>query len=120
MNLSALAAAVVAVESGGNDLAVGDGGRSVGAYQINRAVVRDVNRIYGTAFSWQGMTNRADASTVFRLYITAYCTEQRLGRQPTEQDAARVWNGGPTGHRKRATREYWRRVSREIQNRPDR
>lgn len=109
MNLSALAAAIVAVESGGNDMAVGDGGRSIGAYQISRAVVADVNRIHGTRFTWKGMTNRADADRVFRLYVSHYCE--------TDEQAARTWNGGPRGPRKQATAKYWRKVQREIDNR---
>jgi hypothetical protein len=120
MNLAALAAAIITVESGGNDLAIGDGGRSVGAYQISRGTVSDVNRIYGTRFSWTGMTNREHAGTVFRLYVSTYCTERRLGRTPTEQDVARVWNGGPLGHTRKSTAAYWKRVKREIQNRRDR
>jgi hypothetical protein len=120
MNLAALAAAIITVESGGNDLAIGDGGRSVGAYQISRGVVADVNRIHGTRFTWTGMTNREHAGTVFQLYVSAYCTESRLGHPPTEQDVARIWNAGPLGHRRKSAIPYWKKVKREIQNRRDR
>ena len=44
MNYSALISAIMAVESGGRDQAIGDGGRALGPLQIHKAVVVDVNR----------------------------------------------------------------------------
>ena len=104
-----LLAALIAVESGGNDLARGRHG-DLGALQVRPCVVRDVNRIAGTHYRWAEMTNRWAALGVFRIYTGHYCTTERLGREVTDQDVARVWNGGPSGWKRRKTVAYWKRV----------
>lgn len=111
MNYSALISAIMAVETGGHrnpDMAVGDGGRAIGALQIHRAVVEDVNRFAGTSYTWKGMTNRADARRVCDLYLRKWAK----GKSP--EDAARIWNGGPSGHTKSATKSYWTKVNRHL------
>ena len=108
MNLTNLIAALISVESSGNDLAIGDNGRAVGPLQIHRAVVLDVNRITGSHYRHQDMTNRAQARAVCQAYLTHY------GRGATTEQLARRWNGGPTGDRKTATVAYWRRVQKAI------
>jgi hypothetical protein len=107
-----LLAALLAVESGGNDRAIGDHGRAVGALQIHAAVVRDVNRIHGTRYTHAGMVRRRDAVAVATLYLGTYATQERLGRAVTDADRARIWNGGPNGWRKAATVGYAERVRR--------
>jgi hypothetical protein len=108
MNYSALISVLITVESGGQDMAIGDGTRARGPLQIHAAVVEDVNRFAGTSYSWKGMTNRVAARQVCYLYL------QRYAKGKSDQDAARIWNGGPTGPSKTATKRYWLRVSREI------
>ena len=107
-----LLAALLAVESGGNDRAVGDHGRAIGALQIHAAVVQDVNRRHGTRYTHAGMTRRRDAVAVATLYLGTYATRERLGRPVTDADRARIWNGGPDGWRKAATVAYAERVRR--------
>jgi hypothetical protein len=106
MNLTNIIAALIAIESSGNDLAIGDGGKAIGPLQIHREVVQDVNRITGKRYDWQRMTNRLEASQVCSAYLTHYATEKRLGRQPRPEDMARIWNGGPNGFKKKATDGY--------------
>ena len=106
--LSNLITALIAVESSGNDLAIGDNGRAVGPLQIHRGVVLDVNRFTGSNYRWESMTNRAQARAVCAAYLTHY------GRGATTEQLARRWNGGPTGDRKTATVAYWRRVQKEM------
>ena len=108
MNLTNLITALIAVESSGNDLAIGDNGRAVGPLQIHRGVVLDVNRITGSHYRHQDMTNSAAARAVCQAYLTHY------GRGATTEQLARRWNGGPTGDRKTATVAYWRRVQKVI------
>ena len=108
MNITNLITALIAVESGGRDMAIGDGNRARGPLQINAAVVEDVNRYHGTHYTWIGMTNRAAARKVCELYL------DKWAKGKTDQDAARIWNGGPTGPSKTATKAYWRRVERQI------
>ena len=93
----ALLAALLAVESGGNDHAIGDNGRAIGALQIHAAVVADVNRHHGTHYTHAGMVRRVDAVAVATLYLGTYATRERIGRPVTDEDRARIWNGGPNG-----------------------
>jgi hypothetical protein len=106
--LSNLITALIVVESSGNDLAIGDGGRAIGPLQIHKAVVIDVNRITGSHYRHQDMTNRAQARAVCQAYLEHY------GRGKTTEQQARIWNGGPTGDRKTATLAYWRKVEKAI------
>ena len=108
MNLTNLISALIIVESSGNDLAIGDQGRAIGCLQIHRAVVLDVNRITGSHYRHQDMTNRAQARAVCQAYLEHY------GRGKTTEQQARIWNGGPTGDRKLVTLAYWRRVQKAI------
>jgi len=111
MNLGPLIAALITVETGGcrnPDLAIGDGGAAIGALQIHRAVVLDVNRIAGTNYTHSQMTNRVAARRVCEIYLNRYAD----GR--TNEEAARIWNGGPTGYRKSATLAYWNKVKKVI------
>lgn len=108
MNLTNLITALIAVESSGNDLAIGDGGKAIGALQIHRGVVIDVNRITGSNYRHQDMTNRAAARAVCEAYLRHYSRGKSIEQQ------ARIWNGGPTGDRKTATEGYWRKVRKAL------
>ena len=108
MNLGPLIAALITVESNGNDTAIGDGGRAIGALQIHKAVVVDANRIAGTSYTHQQMTNRIAARRVCEVYLTHY------GKGCTTEQLARRWNGGPTGDRKSATITYWNKVKKHL------
>ena len=108
MNLTNLITALIAVESSGNDQAIGDNGRALGPLQIHRGVVLDVNRITGSNYRHSEMTNRAAARAVCQAYLTHY------GRGATTEQLARRWNGGPTGDRKTATLGYWRKVQKHL------
>lgn len=105
---AALLAAILAVESGGNDLAIGDHGRALGALQIHAAVVEDVNRVHKTRYRHADMHDRAKAVRVCSLYLATYAP----GASPEVQ--ARVWNGGPRGASKPATLGYWERVKAKM------
>ena len=106
--ISNLITALIIVESSGNDLAIGDQGRAIGPLQIHRAVVTDVNRITGSNYRHQDMTNRAQARAVCEAYLKHY------GRGKTTEEQARIWNGGPTGDRKTSTEAYWRKVQKHL------
>jgi hypothetical protein len=106
--LSNLISALIVVESGGNDLAIGDGGRALGPLQIHRAVVVDVNRITGSNYRWEAMTNRVQARAVCEAYL------KHWGKGKTTEEQARIWNGGPNGGRKQATEGYWRKVQKHL------
>ena len=106
--LSNLISALIIVESSGNDQAIGDNGRALGPLQIHRGVVLDVNRITGSNYQWQQMTNRAQARAVCEAYLKHY------GKNCSTEQLARRWNGGPTGDRKPATEAYWAKVKKHL------
>ena len=108
MNLGPLIAALITVESNGRDNAIGDGGAAIGALQIHRAVVLDANRIAGTSYTHAQMTNRVAARRVCEIYLSRYASGK------TNEEAARIWNGGPTGYKKSATLAYWNKVKRNL------
>jgi hypothetical protein len=106
--ISNLISALIIVESSGNDLAIGDNGRAIGPLQIHRGVVQDVNRITGSNYQWQQMTNRVQARAVCEAYLKHY------GKNCSTEQLARRWNGGPTGDRKPATEAYWAKVKKQL------
>ena len=109
MNLTNLITALIAVESSGNDLAIGDQKRALGPLQIHRGVVLDVNRFTGSNYRWESMTNRAQARAVCEAYLRHY------GKGKSTEEQARIWNAGPQGHKKKtATQAYWAKVKKEL------
>ena len=107
--ISNLISALIIVESSGNDQAIGDNGRALGPLQIHRAVVLDVNRITGSNYRWQSMTNRVQARAVCEAYL------KHWGKGKTTEEQARIWNAGPQGHKKKtATQAYWLKVQRNL------
>ena len=108
MNLNSLISALMIVESSNNDMAIGDQGRAIGCLQIHKAVVLDVNRITGSHYRHQDMTNRVQARAVCEAYLKHY------GKGCTTEQLARRWNGGPAGDRKSATEAYWAKVKKHL------
>lgn len=101
---SPLTEAVRVVESAGNDRAVGDGGRSRGPMQCQRAAWTEACQ-YGKV-QWDYDTDvwdREKSAQVFLWYGARYGAK-------TDEQFCRIWNGGPSGMRKRATDGYWRKV----------
>lgn len=108
MSLTNLLAAIIIVESGNNDMAIGDNGKALGPLQIHRSVVIDANRISGRAYRWERMTNRTEAIQVAEIYLRHY------GLGKSEEHLARIWNGGPQGYKKSATTVYWNKVKNQM------
>lgn len=98
-------------ESGGLDTAVGDKGLAQEAYgplQIRQPCLDDVNKWNGTRYKASDMLgNRPLSIWVFNAYLRIYATQKRLGRPVTDEDRARIWNGGPGGWKSAATVAYW-------------
>jgi len=88
--------------------AVGDGGRSIGPYQISRAYWVDS----GVSGDWMRCKDRTSAEAVMLAYWKKHCPEA-LRREDIET-LARVHNGGPTGHRKVATLPYWMMIQTRL------
>jgi hypothetical protein len=96
-----LFAAIRQVESGGFDYALGDGGTSVGPYQCSLPAWIDGG---GRGRDWPRLAyDRTATEAVMRGYWKQYGAV-------TDEQKARIWNGGPRGMRKKATLAYWRKV----------
>ena len=50
----------------------------------------------------------------FIIYAKRYATKGRLGRTPTWQDMARIWNRGPNGFEDPTSIKYWQKVSANL------
>jgi hypothetical protein len=102
-----LLSALIQIESHGNDLARGRHGE-LGALQIKPIMVRDANRIMGTHYAHQQVTNRAVATFIARAYLSHY------GRNLSDESLARIWQGGPKALHRSSSRAYGRRVMRKL------
>ena len=116
--LGFLIKALILVESGGDDSVVGDKhlrDKAYGPLQIRQPVCDDYNRVHGTNYrAGIVLGNRKLSEKICSWYTNHYATKSRLGRSPTDEDRARIWNGGPDGWKRSSTKAYWQKVSREL------
>lgn len=82
----------------------GDGGRSLGPYQISRAYWRDS----GVPGRYEMVRNKSYAERVIKAYWQRH-SPKALARLDF-QALARIHNGGPRGPGARPTLPYWQRV----------
>ena len=108
-------AAMILVESSGKDDAVGLRGE-IGCLQIRPAVVADCNRLMkGNVFRLEDRRDRELSLRMAMLWLSFYVSPDRIGREPTDEDYARCWNGGPDWlENPRATDAYWGKVSKAL------
>jgi len=114
MNLSQLLAAMIAVESGGNDAAIGDHGRAHGALQIHACVIQDVNCYTGSRYTLRDAHDRDKAIRIASAYLSLWANERRLGHPPTAFELAATFHAGPGGTKKPHALRYWRKVKQHI------
>ena len=110
------------VESGGDVCAIGDNGKSLGSYQIMEGYYNDALQFNPSLADGQrtyddvwGIGSEPYSEEVISSYMGRYATEQKLGRQPTDEDIARIHNGGPNGYNRDSTLPYWTKVMNEMQ-----
>ena len=103
-------AAIRIVESNDNPNAVGDGGDSIGCYQIQKCYWLDAKEFSDLGGTYLDCYNRGYADRTVRFYMARYATERRLGREVTQEDVARIHNGGPNGYKKECTKKFWKKV----------
>jgi hypothetical protein len=110
------------VESGGGNGWIGDKNLAQHAYgclQIRQPVVDDYNRWCKTSYKAEDCLNNRELSIKICLaYLDHYATRSRIGREPTDEDRARIWNGGPSGWKRPSTEAYWRKVSKALEEIP--
>ena len=90
----------------------GDNGKAIGMYQIWRAYWLDACEFDPSLKSgkYEDCRNEAYARRVVIAYLSRY------GKGKSAKDLARIHNGGPRGHRKDATLEYWSKVEDAMEN----
>jgi hypothetical protein len=113
---SELLDAIEFVESRYNPNAVGDNGVSVGSFQITKAYVDDVNRLYHRQYTYNDRYDRRKSRNMTILYLSYYGNlyEKRTGNRATYEVLCRIHNGGPTGMYKLKTKQYWKKVERRL------
>ena len=115
--------AIQKVETGGEydpEIAIGDNGLSIGPLQIQRAYYNDAVQYDSSLQSGQysgytykncmGPGSFEYSKKVGNAYMARYATAKRLGHTPTDEDFARIHNGGPSGWKNSATLGYWHKV----------
>lgn len=115
MNLSALTAAIIAVESSGVLTAFNAAEQAHGPLQVRPCVIEDVNRMAGTAYTTSDCYDPQTAQRIQSIYTYRWLTIKGIpAGMSLEEAVARTWNGGPNGPRKEATAGYWNKVKEEM------
>ena len=112
-----LVGAMIMVESGGNDSAIGDrhlGSQyAVGALQIRPIMVKEVNRILklkGSKHRYQ-LKDRYDRDKSIEMFTIWY----EFHHNDDDFEAiARTWNGGTNGVKNPKTYSYWKKVENQL------
>jgi hypothetical protein len=112
---SRLWTAICKVESGGDKRAYAADEDAAGIAQIRPCVLADLERLGLGRFTPDDRWDPAKSRRIFDIYVRHYGARLRVaaGRRPTDEDLARIWNGGPNGWRKPSTAGYWQRVEEE-------
>ena len=108
-----LLAAMCEVESNCDPTKVGGAGE-IGWYQILPCFWEDalehdpdIGGVYEDV-----KKNKKYAEKVILAYWDRYAIIERLGREPTDEDRARIHNRGPNGYKKDSAIPYWNKVSK--------
>lgn len=107
-DINGLIDAIGKVESDNNDLAVGDGGKAIGRYQIHQAYWADGCRFLKVSWPYEEAKNEIKARQLVKAYLTHY------GKGLPLSALSRIHNGGPKGYKKKSTETYWRKVEKVI------
>ena len=106
--------AIRRVETGGlpnaGANAVGDKGASIGPYQIQRAYHADARMKTGKYEDCS--TSHSYSEQTMLAYFARYAPKALESKD--WETLARVHNGGPKGHTKKATLGYWAKVQKEM------
>lgn len=108
-SLSKLIDAIGVVESNNNDKAVGDNGKSIGRYQIQKAYWIDGTEYLKVDWPYKDAHDPCKARKVVEAYLMRY------GKGKTIEQLARIHNGGPNGWKKECTKKYWERVKKVLE-----
>jgi len=101
------------LESSDNDGAIGDNGKSISRYQIQKACYLDAKEYDKSIdFNYESLTNKLNAARVVKAYISRYSKTNNF------EEWARLWNSGPNWrNKKELTNKYWlkfQQISKKI------
>lgn len=101
--------AIAQVESNHNDGDVGDGGASIGRYQIQSPYHHDaLEHDPSIGGKYEDVKDKAYAERIIEAYMQRYA--RRAWAAKDWETLAKIHNGGPRGHKKQATEKYWQKV----------
>ena len=108
---SELCKAVHQVESSGRTggKIIGDNGKAIGPLQIhfeNWKDATDFDKSIGGKYS--DCHDLKYSQLIFDAYL------RRYGNGKSAEERARIWNGGPKGNEKSATKRYWKEVKKNL------
>ena len=107
--------AICEVESNCVSTAVGDNGKAIGSYQIWECYWKDAVEFDSSIGGvYEDCYDEKYAKKIVRAYMKRYATKKRIGRKVTDEDRARIHNGGPNGYKKKATEGYWKNVKEKL------
>ena len=103
-----LISAIIQVESGGDTLAYNSKEDAVGCLQIRPIMVREVNRLLGKdSFTLSDRWSKVKSIQMFNILRSHL-------KGASDEQIARVWNGGYNGHKKQSTIKYWQKVKKQF------
>ena len=90
----------------------GDRGNAIGHYQIWRAYWIDATEFdKSIGGRYEDCRDRDYAEKIVDAYMRRYCPDAWSHETLDPEKVARIHNGGPKGHKKKATEKYWQKVS---------
>lgn len=109
--------AIATVESNNVSEVVGDDGQAVGAYQLHRIYVDDVNRIAKAEYRHADRNDAVKSREMVTIYLAHWGARYAafMNKPATAEVLARIHNGGPYGWNKIHTKKYWNKVKLELE-----
>ena len=98
------------VESNQNPRAIGDDGKSIGIFQIQKACWLDaINFDKTIGGKYENCFEIEYSKKIVKAYLSKYCSNG------TFEDWARLWNSGPNFKSKKySTEKYWDKIKKEL------
>ena len=109
----ALLDAIMYVESRNDPTAWNKKEDACGVLQIRPIMIDDVNRILAKndipkVYTLDDRWSKQKSIEIFKIIKNYYAPNG------TPEEIARIWNGGPHGHKKDCTLQYWEKVKNQL------
>lgn len=82
--------------------------------QIHQAYCIDASQYANKPWKHEDAFDHLTAIEMFKAYMGRYATPERLGRDVTAEDIARIHNGGLYGYKRSSTDAYWAKVKAKL------